>query len=122
MFAFQIENGNLLYSSFLSTSTSTVNMSVGKNLDNGNWHNLTMVIGAKSLKLFLNGQKVGEELDSASVHDFLDPYLTKMYLGGVDRDYFSGRIETSSKKFVFIRILFFPLLLRDHVYKCAYRF
>lgn len=74
-------------------------MSVDKNVDNGNWHNLTMVIGTKSLKLFLNGQKVGEELDSASVHDFLDPYLTKMYLGGVDREYFSGKIDTSSKFF-----------------------
>lgn len=96
-FVFQLINGKLLYSSFLSTSTSTVNMSVEKNVDDGNWHNLTMVIGSKSLKLFLNGQKVGEELDSASVHDFLDPYLTKMYLGGVDREYFSGKIDTSSK-------------------------
>lgn len=107
MFAFQIENGKLLYSSFLSTSTSTVNMSIDKNLVNGNWQNLTMVIGAKSLKLFLNGQKVGEELDSASVHDFLDPYLSKMYLGGVDRDYFSGKIDTSSKKFVFFNSIFY---------------
>lgn len=73
-------------------------MSIDKHLDDGNWHNLTMAVGAKSLKLFLNGQKVGEELDSASVHDFLDPYLTKMYLGGFDRDYFSGKIDTSSEK------------------------
>lgn len=98
---FQLINGKLLYSSFLSTSTSTVNMSVDKNLEDGNWHNLTMAIGSKSLKLFVDGQKVGEELDSASVHDFLDPYLTKMYLGGVDRDYFSGKIDTSSEIFSF---------------------
>lgn len=77
-------------------------MSVNKNLDDGNWHNLTMAIGAKSLKLFLDGQKVGEELDSAGVHDFLDPYLTKMYLGGVDREYFSGKVDTSSKYFYFL--------------------
>lgn len=72
-------------------------MSVDKHLDDGNWHNLTMVIGSKSLKLFLDEQRVGEELDSASVHDFLDPYLTKLYLGGVDREYFSGKIDTLSK-------------------------
>lgn len=92
-------NGKLLYSSFLSSSTSTVNMSIDKNVDDGNWHNLTMVFGTKSLKLLLDRHKVGEELDSASVHDFLDPYLTKMYLGGVDREYFSGKIDTSSKYF-----------------------
>jgi len=72
-------------------------MSVDNSVNDGNWHNLTMAIGAKSLKLFLDGQKVGEELDSASVHDFLDPYLTKLYLGGVDRDYFSGKMDTSSE-------------------------
>jgi len=76
-------------------------MSVDNSVDDGNWHNLTMSIGAKSLKLFLDGQKVGEELDSASVHDFLDPYLTKLYLGGVDRDYFSGKMDTSSELFFF---------------------
>lgn len=76
-------------------------MSVNKNLDDGNWHNFTMAIGIKSLKLFLDGQKVGEELDSASVHDFLDPYLTKMYLGGVDREYFSGKVDTSSENLDF---------------------
>lgn len=80
-------------------------MSVDKNVDDGNWHNLTMVIGAKSLKLFLNGQKVGEELDSVSVHDFLDPYLTKMYLGGVDREYVSGKIDSSSEFFFKIKTL-----------------
>lgn len=82
-------------------------MSIDKHLDDGNWHNLTMVVGAKSLKLFLNGQKVGEELDSASVHDFLDPYLTKMYLGGFDRDYFSGKIDTSSENLVFVFSMMF---------------
>lgn len=72
-------------------------MTVENHLDDGNWHNLTMTIGAKSLKIFLDGNKVGEELDSASVHDFMDPYLTKLYLGGIDHEYFSGRIEAYSK-------------------------
>jgi protocadherin Fat 4 len=85
-------------------------MSVDKNVDDGNWHNLTMAIGSKSLKLFLNGQKVGEELDSASVHDFLDPYLTKLYLGGIDRDYFSGKIDISSEILVLLITLQFVFI------------
>ncbi|XP_050549134.1 cadherin-related tumor suppressor [Daktulosphaira vitifoliae] len=92
----KLNQGRLLYTSYLSTSTSSVNMTMGNNLDDGNWHNLRMVIGAKSLKIFLNDNKVGEELDSASVHDFMDPYLTKLYLGGMDLEYLPGKISTDS--------------------------
>lgn len=86
-------------------------MSVDKHLDDGNWHNLSMVIGSKSLKLFLDEIKVGEELDSASVHDFLDPYLTKLYLGGVDRDYFSGKIDTLSKLYFYKYVYYINVLI-----------
>lgn len=46
------------------------------------------------------GVRLGDELESAGVHDFLDPYLTYLSLGGVERglhyvnntnpDYFEG--------------------------------
>lgn len=57
-------------------------------LSDGNWHNLTLHSHNRELRLIIDDKKVGEELDSDGVHDFLDPYLTTLSIGGVRKDLF----------------------------------
>ena len=49
----------------------------------GQWHNVTLLSKYRTLRLLLDGQEVGDELDMSIVHDFLDPYLTSLTVGGV---------------------------------------
>lgn len=81
----ELHNGKLLYHSKQGIS---VNMTVNRlgNLADGNWHNLTLTTFNRIFHLMLDGQRVGDELDSAGVHDFLDPYLTVLSIGGVRRE------------------------------------
>lgn len=55
-------------------------------LADGQWHNLTLRAYSRGLKLFIDSVVAGDELDSASVHDFLDPYLSVLSIGGVSQD------------------------------------
>ena len=51
------------------------------------WHNMTLVVDHEnSLTLHLDGVQLGDELDANSVHDFLDPYLTTLALGGFRKE------------------------------------
>lgn len=81
----ELRNGQIGYMSLLS---SPVNMSGSHDgsLADGRWHNLTLHSHARGLKLYIDGTLTGDELDSAGVHDFLDPYLTLLTVGGVKRD------------------------------------
>lgn len=79
--AVEIRNGELVY---ISKFSSSVNMSSNNlQVSNGKWHNLTLHSKNRGLYLFLDGFQVGDELDTASVHDFLDPYLTSLSIGGI---------------------------------------
>ncbi|XP_037925112.1 cadherin-related tumor suppressor [Hermetia illucens] len=82
----ELKSGKLTYSSRQSTS---VNMTVQNfdNLADGNWHNLTLRLEHRVLHVLIDGKKAGEELDAAGVHDFLDPYLTVLSVGGIRREY-----------------------------------
>lgn len=88
----ELVGGYLVYVSQLSSAGSPVNMTVNEKglLSDNQWHNLTMISHNRGLRLMLDGDRVGEELDSAGVHDFLDPYLTDLFLGGVRRDTIRG--------------------------------
>ena len=55
-------------------------------LADGRWHNLTLHSYLRGLRLFVDGVQTGEELDPVSVHDFLDPYLSVLSIGGVSQD------------------------------------
>nr|CAG4643690.1 EOG090X0007 [Lepidurus arcticus] len=79
----QLRDGFLHYSSRLG-SNAVINMSIpGKQVSNGEWHTLEILSRPpRSLRLLLDDEEVGEELESGSVHDPLDPYLTALYLGG----------------------------------------
>ncbi|KAH0535378.1 hypothetical protein KQX54_016085 [Cotesia glomerata] len=81
----ELKNGQLSYTSLLG---SAVNMTgaVEGGLADGRWHNLTIFAHSRGLQVIVDGQLTGDELDSAGVHDFLDPYLTVLFVGGVRRD------------------------------------
>ncbi|XP_023246890.1 cadherin-related tumor suppressor [Copidosoma floridanum] len=81
----ELRHGQISYASLLS---SPVNMSGSHegSLADGRWHNLTLHSYARGLKLYVDEKLSGEELDSAGVHDFLDPYLTLLTVGGVRPD------------------------------------
>ncbi|KAK9298595.1 hypothetical protein QLX08_008094 [Tetragonisca angustula] len=81
----ELRNGQLFYASLLG---SPVNMtaSIEGGLADGRWHNLTLHSYLRGLRLFVDGVQTGEELDPVSVHDFLDPYLSVLSIGGVSQD------------------------------------
>ncbi|KAL0131096.1 hypothetical protein PUN28_002587 [Cardiocondyla obscurior] len=81
----ELRNGQLIYMSLLG---SPVNMSINieGGLADGHWHNLTLHAYARGLRLLIDGTLTGDELDSAGVHDFLDPYLSVFSIGGVSQD------------------------------------
>lgn len=80
--ALQLRNGQLVYTSLLG---SPVNMSIKieGSLADGHWHNLTLHTYSRGLRLLVDSVLMGDELDSAGVHDFLDPYLSVLSIGGV---------------------------------------
>lgn len=79
----QLINGQIVYTSKQST---VVNMTGNHaSVTDGQWHNLTLFSRSKGVEILLNGIRMGDELDSTGVHDFLDPYLTYLSIGGADR-------------------------------------
>ncbi|GJQ86646.1 ft [Trypoxylus dichotomus] len=76
----ELKNGQITYLSMLATP---INMT-GKHITitDGDWHNLTLHSHFRGLQLLLDGVRIGDELDTSGVHDFLDPYLSYLSLGG----------------------------------------
>lgn len=93
----QLSGGRIQYQSMLTTS---VNMTVNglPTLADGHWHNVTLLLahGRGVLHVLIDGQRCGDELDSAGVHDFLDPYLTVLALGGVRHELWPTSTTTSA--------------------------
>lgn len=81
----ELRNGKLVYN---SQQGSPVNMTdrEDRNLIDGKWHNVTLFNHGRVLKVFVDGQQMGDELDRAGVHDFLDPYMTVLSIGGIRRE------------------------------------
>ncbi|XP_034242049.1 cadherin-related tumor suppressor [Thrips palmi] len=88
--AIQLRGGVLVYMSRAGAAGSPVNMTVSdwEPLWDGRWHNLTLESRGRALRLLLDGRRAGDELDPNGVHDFLDPYLTALSVGGAVRDTF----------------------------------
>lgn len=78
--------------SYTSKQNTMVNMTQPEQDDvsDGSWHNITLFSLGRSIRLIIDGKNIGEELDAAGVHDFLDPYLTVISLGGVKTEWLSG--------------------------------
>ncbi|XP_002037796.2 cadherin-related tumor suppressor [Drosophila sechellia] len=76
-----LREGRLVY---YSKQHLTINMTVQEtsSLNDGKWHNVSLFSESRSLRLIVDGRQVGDELDIAGVHDFLDPYLTTLIVGG----------------------------------------
>lgn len=83
----ELRNGKLMY---ISKQNSQINMtsSRGENLADGKWHNVTLYAFNRIVQIHVDSRLYGEELDSAGVHDFLDPYLTVLSVGGARRELF----------------------------------
>ncbi|GAB0089240.1 Cadherin-related tumor suppressor [Sergentomyia squamirostris] len=81
----ELRNKRLVYH---SQQSSPVNMTDvhHDNLADGKWHNITLHTYSRVLHVLVDGKLIGDELDSAGVHDFLDPYLTVLSVGGVRRE------------------------------------
>lgn len=75
-----LRDGNLIYSS--RRGTTFVNMTGANTLTVGVWRNLSLHSSEGSLRVLLDGNRVGDVLDTAGVHDFLDPYLENIIIGG----------------------------------------
>ncbi|KAG6455040.1 hypothetical protein O3G_MSEX009016 [Manduca sexta] len=75
--------------SYTSKQNSMVNMTQTEQNDvsDGIWHNITLLSMGRSISLIVDSKNVGEELDAVGVHDFLDPYLTLLSLGGVKTEW-----------------------------------
>lgn len=78
-------NGKLVY---YSKQHLHINMTVPttEGLHDGKWHNVTLHIQSRTLQVLIDGQQLGDELDMAGVHDFLDPYLTTLSVGGASTE------------------------------------
>ncbi|XP_064546558.1 cadherin-related tumor suppressor [Drosophila montana] len=74
-------NGKLVY---YSKQHLSINMTVPEPaaLNDGKWHNVSLRSQSHILHVLIDGHQVGEELDVAGVHDFLDPYLSTLCVGG----------------------------------------
>ncbi|CAH0559968.1 unnamed protein product [Brassicogethes aeneus] len=85
----ELINGQIVY---VSKVSSVVNMTENHaSVTDGQWHNLTLYSYNRDLEVLLDDERIGEELDSAGVHDFLDPYLTYLSIGGVARNVYFAR-------------------------------
>jgi Laminin G domain len=92
----QLRDGLLQYTSRFGTVT-VVNMTIDNYpVADGTWHNVTLVSKHRTLRLLLDGQEVGDELDMAIVHDFMDPYLTSLSIGGIGKDSTLNLYDTPS--------------------------
>ncbi|XP_046802630.1 cadherin-related tumor suppressor isoform X1 [Lucilia cuprina] len=82
----ELQNGKMVY---YSNQDSIVNMTISNpaKLNDGKWHNITLHSVNRILRIIIDDARAGEELDFAGVHDYLDPYLTVLSVGGVRREY-----------------------------------
>lgn len=83
----ELSEGKLVYR---SQQGSPINMTDKNenNLSDGKWHNITLFSANRALQILVDGKLIGDELDSAGVHDYLDPYLTVLSVGGIKRELF----------------------------------
>nr|CAG4640600.1 EOG090X0007 [Eulimnadia texana] len=82
----KLRDGILHYTSRVGTG-ALINMTIDNYpVSDGQWHNVTLLSRYRTLRLLLDNQEVGDELDMAIVHDFLDPYLSSLTLGATTKE------------------------------------
>lgn len=80
----ELINGQIVYISKLSILVNMTNSFI--HVSDGQWHNLTLHSYSRGIEILIDDNRIGDELDAAGVHDFLDPYLTYMSVGGVNHN------------------------------------
>ncbi|GAB6027296.1 hypothetical protein CHUAL_001579 [Chamberlinius hualienensis] len=90
--AIYFKDGLLYYTSKLGT-LAPVNLTLSDaSVSNGEWHNVSMVQKGNTIYVGLNGDEMKKQVDVSTVHEFLDPYLTKVIVGGAEADLFSNHV------------------------------
>ncbi|ODM97824.1 Cadherin-related tumor suppressor [Orchesella cincta] len=83
----ELENGDLKFTSQNGASKPITMTIVDHELIDGSWHSLRLTSHHRTLQIFVDDKLRGDELDTATAHDFLDPYLMVLTLGGLRDDF-----------------------------------
>lgn len=67
-------------------------------LVDGAWHSIRLISHHRTLQVYVDGKLRGDELDTATAHDFLDPYLIVLTLGGMRDDFLPSNKINHGKK------------------------
>lgn len=82
----ELRNGKIFYQSKQShVINMTVELGNGR-LDDGKWHNVTLYSSNHIVSVFVDGHRAHDEFESSGVHDFADPYLAVLSIGGIRRE------------------------------------
>ena len=79
--AFFVKQGSLVYET-RKASFPLINVSSSYEVIDGEWHSVRVSRVGRVVGVWLDGEKVGYDLEQESTHDFLDPYLTSVQFGG----------------------------------------
>uniref|UniRef100_T1JHZ3 Uncharacterized protein n=1 Tax=Strigamia maritima TaxID=126957 RepID=T1JHZ3_STRMM len=89
----EIHDGFIVYTSS-SEFDHDINISFPNiAVDDGEWHNATLIRRSNVVSIKIDG--VEKTVNASRSHNFLDPYLTKLYIGGTS-DSFIGRNDAVS--------------------------
>lgn len=78
----ELRDGKLVYSSYQGNTVSHTSPK-HESYSDGNWHTLRLMIKNQLFSLTVDKTSIVKELDINDVHDFLDPYLTEIFIGNI---------------------------------------
>lgn len=81
----ELRNGKIFYQSQYSHLIN-VTMENASILNDGKWHNVALHSINQIVAISIDGRQVGDDFDASGVHDFADPYLNVISIGGIRRD------------------------------------
>ena len=76
-----------------SEAPAGINMSSGAAVDDGQWHRVSLEVDGDAVRLKVDGEPAGYELERSAAHDFLDPASEEFVLGGEGEE---GEIQVIS--------------------------
>ena len=63
-------------------SSNEVVLNTNINVADGSWHTITIEVHENVLQIFLDESKEGFDVEFSAVHNFMDPALDKVIIGG----------------------------------------
>lgn len=84
--AIELKEGQLVYQSNQGGNVLKFDNEGKSSLANGNWHTLKLILDQENFSLWVDEGRV-REVSEEDVHDFLDPYLTEMFIGNVPAEF-----------------------------------